>query len=97
MRAAIAALFEEDTPEERFIRLTRLLTDWPELHAQVRQMRQATGDDLHDNGMTYKEIGALIDVTEGRARHIAKGIVRPVRDNAKAKRKSGEKPEAAGE
>ncbi|MFE0765415.1 hypothetical protein [Streptomyces smyrnaeus] len=90
MRSAIAALFEEDTPEEQFIRLSRLLNVWPEVHREVRRLRQDVANELHDSGMTYDAIGGLIDVTESRARHIAKGIVSPSREKSKADREATE-------
>lgn len=87
MRQAIADLFATDDPREKFIRLSRLLNNWPDLHREVRGMRQETADGLYEQeGMTYGEIGDLIGITESRARHIVKGIVRPSREKAKATR-----------
>ncbi|MFF2612314.1 hypothetical protein [Kitasatospora sp. NPDC058046] len=90
VRDAIAGLFAEDTPEQRFVRLTALLQGWRPLHEAVREMRQEAGAALYDggSGMTYKDIGGLISVTESRARQIAKGIVRSDQDRAKAEKRA---------
>lgn len=96
---AIQSLFEQtDDPAERFKRLTALLTGWPDLHREVRAMRQKVGEELYDggNGLNYEAIGQLIDVTESRARHIVLGITNPSRTKRKKEEKERAEREAGG-
>ncbi|WP_199570578.1 hypothetical protein [Streptomyces murinus] len=94
---AIKSLFAQtEDPAERFKRLTELLGGWPDLHQQVRAMRQEVGDELRAGGMTYGEIGDLIDVTESRARHIVKGITNPSRQKRKAEQVRAEQERQEG-
>jgi hypothetical protein len=95
---ALEALFDEtEDPTERFKRLSLLLDDWPDLHHGVRLMRQQTGEQLYENaGMTYEAIGALIGVTESRARHIVKGITNPSRQKRKAEKEAAERAQLEG-
>lgn len=74
---------EQEDPVERFKRLSALLAKWPELHKEVRSLRQDVANELYDGGMTYDAMGQLIGVTESRARHITKGIVNPSREKKK--------------
>jgi DNA-directed RNA polymerase sigma subunit (sigma70/sigma32) len=93
---AIKALFPRtEDAADRFKRLTALLNGWPDVHRQVRAMRQETGAQLYSGGkgLTYDEIGKLINVTESRARHIVLGITNPSRE----KRKREEREREAGE
>lgn len=95
---AIQSLFDQtDDPAERFKRLTALLKGWPDLHKQVRAMRQEAGQELYDNGngLKYDAIGQLIDVTESRARHIVLGITNPSRTKRKEEKERAER-EAGG-
>jgi DNA-directed RNA polymerase specialized sigma24 family protein len=80
---SIDALGQTGDPAERLKRLTALLKRWPGLHQEVRAMRQQAANELHDGGLSYEEIGKLIDVSLSRARHIAKGITNPVKQKAK--------------
>ena len=96
---AIQSLFDEtDDPAERFKRLTALLKGWPDLHKEVRAMRQKVGEELYagGEGLNYEAIGALIDVTESRARHIVLGITNPSRTKRKEEKARAEREAAGG-
>ena len=84
---SIDALGEGGNAEDRARRLTELLDKWPGTHARVREMRQQANAELYNdgNGLTYKEIGALLDISFGRVRQIIAG------ETVSAKRR---KPEA---
>ncbi|MEU0184156.1 hypothetical protein ABZ312_23640 [Streptomyces sp. NPDC006207] len=80
---SIDALAQSGDPAERLKRLTDLLNRWPDLHKEVRAMRQQAASELHDNGLSYEDIGKLINVSFSRARHITKGITNPSKQKAK--------------
>lgn len=90
MLDSIEALGTSGDAVERLKRLTKVLNQWPELHRQVRAMRQEAAKELHDDGMPYDAIGKLIDVTESRARHIVKGITNPAKQKATVKKDDAE-------
>ncbi len=72
---SIDALGDTGDAEDRARRLTELLDRWPDTHKRVREMRQQAIAELYDNGngLTYKEIGALLDISFGRVRQILAG------------------------
>lgn len=72
---AIDALGDTGDAEDRARRLTELLDKWPDTHKRVREMRQQALSELYadGNGLTYKEIGALLDISFGRVRQIIAG------------------------
>jgi DNA-directed RNA polymerase sigma subunit (sigma70/sigma32) len=72
---SIDALGDAGDAEDRARRLTELLDKWPSTHKRVREMRQQAVAELYDNGngLTYKEIGALLDISFGRVRQILAG------------------------
>lgn len=93
---SIDALGQSGDPAERAKRLTELLNRWPDLHKEVRAMRQQAVSELRsENHMTYKEIGVLLGVSLSRARHIAEGITNPVKQ--KAKKATDTAPDAINE
>jgi DNA-directed RNA polymerase sigma subunit (sigma70/sigma32) len=69
---AIDGLGARGDAEERALRLTELLDEWPGAHAKVREMRKKAIAELHDEGrgLTYREIGALLNISYGRVRQI---------------------------
>jgi DNA-directed RNA polymerase specialized sigma24 family protein len=87
---SIGALGQSGDAAERLKRLTDLLEQWPSLHKEVRIMRQKAANELHDDGLSYEEIGKLINVSLSRARHIAKGITNPSKQRDKEKRAEAE-------
>lgn len=46
---------------------------WPELHRQVREVRQQAVIVMRQQGMTFTEIGAALGITRERASQIEKG------------------------
>ena len=72
---SIDALGDTGDAEDRARRLTELLEKWPDTHKRVREMRQQAVAELYDNGngLTYKEIGALLEISFGRVRQILAG------------------------
>lgn len=77
---------------DRAQRLTLLLDGWPDTHARVREMRQRAVKELHDSGMSYRKIGALLDISFGRVRQIIDGST-----DGPAKRKSKESDAGTGQ
>ena len=72
---AIDGLGVGGSAEERAVRLTELLDEWPDTHAKVREMRKQAITELHDEGrgLTYREIGTLLGISFGRVRQIIAG------------------------
>ena len=69
----IDALGTDGEAADRAQRLTALLDEWPDAHARVRALRQAAVKELHDGGMSYRKIGALLGISFGRVRQILDG------------------------
>jgi len=86
---SIDVLGQTGDAAERLKRLTDLLNRWPDLHQEVRAMRQQAATELHDGGLSYEEIGKIIGVSLSRARHIAKGITNPAKQRAREKKDGG--------
>lgn len=74
---SIDALGTTGDAADRARRLTELLDEWPDAHARVREMRQRAVKELHDGGMSYRKIGALLDISFGRVRQIIDGVTNP--------------------
>jgi DNA-directed RNA polymerase sigma subunit (sigma70/sigma32) len=54
--------------------VSKALEDWPDLHARLRELRQARVLRLREQGKTWKEIGQLLGgVTAARAQQIGVG------------------------
>jgi DNA-directed RNA polymerase specialized sigma24 family protein len=72
---SIDALGETGSAEERARRLTDLLDRWPDAHKAVRKARQQAVTELYDggNGLSYREIGELLNISFGRVRQIIAG------------------------
>lgn len=64
---AIDALAANDPPASRARQLTELLG---EVQARVRRERQAAVREMHEGGMTYRQIAAELDISFGRVRQI---------------------------
>ncbi|MEV0090428.1 sigma factor-like helix-turn-helix DNA-binding protein [Streptomyces sp. NPDC050738] len=81
--------------EERALRLTELLDEWPGAHAKVREMRKKAIAELHDegHGLSYREIGVLLGISFGRVRQILADESSGQAKRAKEKRAT-EQPEA---
>lgn len=70
---AIASLEEiaDDATCARAV--TELLNQWPQQHAELRELRQRRVVALKAEGRTWQEIGDLLGVHFTRARQIAQG------------------------
>lgn len=58
---------------ERALAAGELLKNWPDLHRQVREIRQQAVIVLRQQGMSHADIAALLKVTKSRAAQIAEG------------------------
>jgi DNA-directed RNA polymerase specialized sigma24 family protein len=50
-----------------------LLLSWPDLHRQVREVRQQAVLVMRQQGLSYAEIGRALDISKARAQQIAEG------------------------
>ena len=82
VRDAVRAFAQISDPYVRARKLAALLSEWPDIHAEVRRLRQDTFVEMHANGATYQQIGHQLGMTKERAWQIAKGrTTGPVRDD----------------
>jgi DNA-directed RNA polymerase sigma subunit (sigma70/sigma32) len=54
--------------------ITKVLKDWPENHARLREIRQERVLRMKSSGKTWQEIGDSMGIHLTRAQQIAKGI-----------------------
>lgn len=54
--------------------ITDVLKNWPDSHAQLREIRQQRVLNLRAEGKTWQEIGDIMGVHFTRAQQIAKGL-----------------------
>lgn len=73
VRRAVEALEGIPHAADRAREAGRLLAQWPDLHRQVREIRQQAVIVMRDQGMTFAEIGEALDITRERAWQIHKG------------------------
>ncbi|MCM2427370.1 hypothetical protein [Streptomyces sp. RKAG337] len=73
VRAALRALEAMPDAAERAAATSELLREWPTLHREVREVRQQAVITLHEQDMTFDEIGAQIGTTGYRASQISRG------------------------
>jgi DNA-directed RNA polymerase specialized sigma24 family protein len=73
VRAALRALEGISDPMERAVATTALLREWPDLHREVREVRQQAVISAHGQGRTYDEIGEALGTSGDRAGQIARG------------------------
>ncbi|MDT0381404.1 sigma factor-like helix-turn-helix DNA-binding protein [Streptomyces sp. DSM 42041] len=71
---AVDGVAEADSPTARAKQLTHLLDAVPE---RIRQARQQAVREMHESGMTYREIAAELDISFGRVRQILEGVNAP--------------------
>jgi DNA-directed RNA polymerase specialized sigma subunit len=76
VRAALRALEAISDPMERARETSALLREWPELHRELREVREQAVASAHDQGRTYDEIGEQIGTSGYRASQIARGYVK---------------------
>ena len=82
---AIEAFEAIDDPAERTSAVSEALRKWPDYHARLRQIREASVRTLRDEQRkTWPEIARIIgDVTPERAQQISKGVSTAQRRKAK--------------
>lgn len=54
--------------------ITKVLKDWPESHARLREIRQQRVLNLKAQGQTWQQIGDVLGIHFTRAQQIAKGL-----------------------
>lgn len=73
VQQVINGLESIDDAGERAIAAGALLKNWPDLHRQVREVRQQAVIVLRQQGMSHADIAKLLGVTKSRAAQIAEG------------------------
>jgi DNA-binding NarL/FixJ family response regulator len=73
VREALAALEQIEDRLERADALGKMLAEWPDHHAKLREARQEIVLEMHSEGQTYREIGEQLGMHYTRAQQIAKG------------------------
>ncbi|MEU0181468.1 hypothetical protein ABZ312_09790 [Streptomyces sp. NPDC006207] len=93
LREAIEAFAAMEDDAECTAAVSQALRDWPDLHARLRELRQARVNALRqDEKKTWPEIAAIIGgVTPERAQQISKGLSGAQRK--KNQRATDERPE----
>lgn len=83
---AIKAFEAIEDPAQRTEAVSQALREWPDYHAQLRQLRQASVRALRDEqSKTWPEIANIIgDITPERAQQIGKGLSGAQRKKNKA-------------
>ncbi|MFE2819940.1 hypothetical protein ACGF0C_07790 [Streptomyces albidoflavus] len=71
---AVKALEEIDDDAACAVAITKVLKDWGESSARLREIRQQRVLNLREQGKTWQEIGDIMDVHFTRAQQIAKGL-----------------------
>lgn len=94
LREAIAAFAAMDDDAACTAAVSQVLRDWPDLHAELRQLRETRVNKLrHERQMTWPEIAAVIgEVTPERAQQIGKGLRGRKRPEPKNPRKKAAEP-----
>lgn len=84
---AIDAFEAIEDPAERTSAVSAALKKWPDYHARLRQLREASVRTLREEQRkTWPEIAKIIgDVTPERAQQISKGVSTAQRAKAKKK------------
>ncbi|MGF0163108.1 hypothetical protein ACQRET_03565 [Streptomyces koyangensis] len=93
LKEAIGALAAIKDDEACAKAISVVLEDWPDLHADLRKLRQERVQRLKQSGLTWKQVGALLGrdgVTAARAQQIATGL----RGAKRPPKKAGEPPSA---
>ncbi|MEI5100326.1 hypothetical protein RB200_19585 [Streptomyces sp. PmtG] len=66
------AAIEDD--EACAVAVSKALTQWPDHHSKLRELRQQRVQALKAQGKTWPEIGKLLGVTPARAQQIGAGL-----------------------
>lgn len=75
VRAALRALEAIPDAAARARATSELLREWPDLHRELREVRQQAVRTMHDQGASYGEVGEQIGTSGYRASQIARGFV----------------------
>ncbi|MFP3990672.1 hypothetical protein U9R90_25045 [Streptomyces sp. E11-3] len=73
VREAIRALEGISDPSARAKATTELLREWPDLHRELREVRQHAVQTWHEQGATFDEIGPQLGTSGYRASQISRG------------------------
>lgn len=71
---AVKALESIEDDADCAAAITKVLKDWPESHARLREIRQERILNLRAQGKTWQEIGDALGIHFTRAQQIAKGL-----------------------
>lgn len=69
----LLAITQIPDPTDRARAITAMLGDVSEVHAQLRQARQAAVLEMRAGGMSHADVAAALGVTRSRAQQIAEG------------------------
>lgn len=80
---AIAAFKAIEDDAECTAAVSKVLNDWPDLHASLRELRQARVQALKGSGLTWAQIAEIIGgITPERAQQIGRGLSGAARKKA---------------
>ena len=87
---AIEAFEAIEDPAERTSAVSEALRKWPDYHARLRKIREASVRTLRDeDGKTWPEIASIIgEITPERAQQIGKGLSGATRKKKAAEKKA---------
>jgi DNA-directed RNA polymerase sigma subunit (sigma70/sigma32) len=89
---AVRALEEIEDDAACAQAITKILKDWPDSHARLREIRQQRVQNLKAQGKTWQEIGDALGIHFTRAQQIAKGL----RGNKRPTKAESDAAEQAG-
>lgn len=94
LREAIAAFAAIEDDAACTAAVSQVLREWPELHSELRQLREMRVNSLrNERRMTWSEIADVIgEVTPERAQQISKGLRGTKRPEPKKSRKKPATP-----
>ena len=82
---AIAAFEAIEDDAECTVAVSKVLAEWPQYHARLRQLRQERVQALRAQDLTWAQIAEIIGgITPERAQQIGKGLSGAARKKAKA-------------
>ncbi|PWG14034.1 hypothetical protein DF268_08595 [Streptomyces sp. V2] len=56
------------------VAVSQALKDWPNHQVRLRELRQGRVRALKEQGMTWQQIGVLLEISAARAQQIAAGV-----------------------
>lgn len=78
---AVDAVAADEPPAEQ---ARRIAVAWDEARDRFRWRRQQAVRRMHENGMTYRQIAAELDISFGRVRQILAEELQPPSDGEEA-------------